>query len=68
MELDSVEQTARLTEEHARSVIACLNTFKSRTAVPLKLFQRLLGHIATAAALTPLGLLHMRPLQHWLYG
>ncbi len=35
--------------------------------VPLKLFQRLLGHMASAAAVTPLGLLHMRPLQHWLH-
>ncbi len=26
--------------------------------------QRLLGHMASAAAVTPLGLLHMRPLQH----
>ncbi len=34
--------------------------------VPLKRFQRLLGHMASAAAVTPLGLLHMRPLQHWL--
>ena len=68
MELDSVEQTARLTEERARSVLACLNTSKSRTAVPLKLFQRLLGHMVATAALTPLGLSHMRPLRHWLYG
>ncbi len=37
-------------------------------AVPLKLFQRLLGHMAAAAATVPLGLLHMRPLQHWLHG
>ncbi len=36
--------------------------------VTLKLFQRLLGHMAAAAAVTPLGLLHMRPLQHWLHG
>ncbi len=35
--------------------------------VPLKLFQRLLGNMASAAAVTPLGLLHMRPLQHWLH-
>ncbi len=68
MELDSVEQSARLTEEHAQSVLNCLNTFRGRTAVPLKLFQRLLGHMAAAAAVTPLGLLHMRPLQHWLHG
>ncbi len=47
------------------SVLNCLNTFRGRTAVPLKLFQRLLGHMAVAV--TPLGLLHMRPLQHWLH-
>ncbi len=34
----------------------------------LKPFQRLLGHMATVAAVTPLELLHMRPLQHWLHG
>ncbi len=68
MELDSVSQTARLTQEHAHSVLNCLNTFKNRTAAPLKQFQRLLGHMAAAAAVTPLGLLHMRPLQHWLHG
>ncbi len=68
MELDSVEQSARLTGERAQSVLNCLNTFRGRTAVPLKLFQRLLGHMAAAAAVTPLGLLHMRPLQHWLHG
>ncbi len=30
-------------------------------------FQRLLGHMASSAAITPLGLLHMRPLQRWLH-
>ncbi len=68
LELDSVNQTARLTQEHAQSVLNCLNTFKSRTAAPLKQFQRLLVHMAAAAAVTPLGLLHMRLLQHWLHG
>ncbi len=68
MELDSVKQTARLTQERAQSVMNCLNTFKSKMAVPLKQFQRLLGHMAAAAAVTPLGLLHMRLLEHWLHG
>ncbi len=54
--------------ERAQSALNCLNTFKNRTAAPLKQFQRLLGHMAAAAAVTPLGLLHMRPLQHWLHG
>ncbi len=66
MELDSVKQSACLTEERAQSVLNCLNTFSGRTAVPLRLFQRLLGHMA--AAVTLLRILHMRPLQHWLHG
>ncbi len=68
MELDSVNQTARLTQERAQSVLNYLKTLSGRTTVPLKLFQRLLGHMAAAAAIVPLSLLHMRPLQHWLHG
>ncbi len=68
MEFDSVNQTARLTQECAQSVLNCFKTLSGRTAVPLKLFQRLLGHMAAAAVTVPLGLLHMRLLQHWLYG
>ncbi len=63
----SIRQCA-FTQERAQSVLNCLNTFKNRTAAPLKQFQRLLGHMAAAAAVTPLGLLHMRLLQHWLHG
>ncbi len=59
--------TARLTDEHAQAVLNCLSSFRGRNVVPLKKFQRLLGHMASAAAVTPLGLLHMRPLQHWLH-
>ncbi len=64
----SVNQTARLTQERAQSVLNCFKTLSGRTAVPLKLFQRLLGHMAAAAVTVPLDMLHMRPLQHWLYG
>ncbi len=67
VELDSVSMTARLTEERAQAVLKCLSSFRGRNVVPLKQFQRLLGHMASAAAVTPLGLLHMRPLQHWLH-
>ncbi len=67
VELDSVSMTARLTEERAQAVLNCLSSFRSRNVVPLKQFQRLLGHMASAAAVTPLGLLQMRPLQHWLH-
>ncbi len=34
--LYSVNQTARLTQERAQSVLNCLNTFKNRTVAPLK--------------------------------
>ncbi len=67
VELDSVSMTAHLMEERAQAVLNCLSSFKGRNVVPLKQFQRLLGHRASAAAVTPLGLLHMRPLQHWLH-
>ncbi len=50
-----------------RSVgVELLEYIQEQDAAPLKQFQRLLGHMA--AAVTPLGLLHMRPLQHWLHG
>ncbi len=52
-----------------RSVgVELLEYIQEQDAAPLKRFQRLLGHMAAAAAVTPLGLLHMRPLQYWLHG
>ncbi len=68
MEFDSVNCTARLPQERTQSVLNCLKTLSGRMAVPLKLFQRLLEHMAAAAAIVPLSLLHMRPLQHWFHG
>ncbi|KAI2661295.1 ORF V: Enzymatic polyprotein [Labeo rohita] len=67
MELDSVNMTACLTNERTQSVLNCLKSFRHKTAVPLKTFKRLLGHMPAAAAVTPLGLLHMRTLQRWLH-
>ncbi len=67
VELDSVSMTARLMEERAQAVLNCLSSFRGRNVVPLKQFQRLLGHMASPAAVTPLRLLHMRPFQHWLH-
>ncbi len=67
VELDSVSMTAHFTDEHTQAVLNCLSSFRGRNVVPLKQFQRLMGHMATAVAVTPLRLLHMRPLQHWLH-
>lgn len=36
--------------------------------IPLKRFQMLLGLMAAASSVVPLGLLHMQPLQFWLGG
>ncbi len=62
-----MSMTACLTKERAQAVLTCLSSFRGRNVVPLKQFQRLLGHMESAAAVMPLGLLHMRPLQHWLH-
>ncbi len=67
VELDSVSMTACLTDERAQAVLNCLSSFRGRNVVLLKQFQRLLGHMPSTAAVTPLELLHMRPLQHWLH-
>ncbi|KAI2648125.1 ORF V: Enzymatic polyprotein [Labeo rohita] len=67
VELDSISMSARLSPERAQSVLRCAATLRCRSMVPLKQVQRLLGHMASAAAVTPLGLMHMRPLQHWLH-
>ncbi len=67
VELDSVSMTAHFTDEHTQAVLNCLSSFRGRNVVPLKQFQRLMGHMTTAVAVTPLRLIHMRPLQHWLH-
>ncbi len=67
VELDSVSMTARLTDECTKAVLNCLSSFRGRNVIPQKWFQRLQGHMASVAAVMPLGLLHMRPLQHWLH-
>ncbi len=66
MEFGFGQSDSALTQE--RSVGVELLEYIQEQAAPLKQFQRLLGHMAAAAAVTPLGLLHMRPLQHWLHG
>ncbi len=50
MELDSVNLTARLSEERAQSMLRCLESLQRKRAVPLKHFQRLLGHMASSGA------------------
>ncbi len=65
IELDSVSVVAHLTKECVQSMLNCLSSFRGRMVVPLKHFQRLLGHMASAVS--PLGLHHMGPLQYRLH-
>ncbi|CAM4578880.1 unnamed protein product [Leuciscus chuanchicus] len=66
IELDSVSMTARLSTQRARHVRHLAASFWTGSLVPLKTFQRMLGCMASAAAVLQLGLLLMRPLQRWL--
>ncbi len=52
----------------ARPVSAELPEFLRRQDCgPTETVSEAPGHMASVAAVTPLGLLHMRPLQHWLH-
>ncbi len=64
--LDSAHMRAVIAPERALAIQKLAATFKSGTARPLKVFQRMLGLMATASPVLQLGLLRMRPLQRWL--
>ena len=66
IDLDSAAMTARLSAQRARCVRHLAASIRVGKVFPLKTFQRLLGHMASAAAVLQLGLLRMRPLQCWL--
>ncbi len=64
--LDSAHMRAVITPERALAIQKLAATFKSDTARPLKVFQRMLGLMAAASPVLQLGLLRMHPLQRWL--
>ncbi len=64
--LDSAHMRAVMAPERALAIQKLAATFKSDTARPLKVFQRMLGLMAAASPVLQLGLLRMRPLQRWL--
>lgn len=57
---------ARMSPARIESVLAMVSGLKLGQAITVKQFQRLLGLMAAASNIIPLGLLHMRPLQWWL--
>ncbi len=59
--LDSARMRAVIAPERALAIQKLAATFKSDTARPLKVFQRMLGLMAAASPVLQLGLLCMRP-------
>ncbi len=64
--LDSVQMQARLAPARIPVLTACLARFKLGHHVSVGTCRRLLGLMAAASPVLPLGLLHMRPFLWWL--
>ncbi len=64
--LDSVQMQARLAPARIPDITACLAHFKLGHHVSVGTCRRLLGLMAAASPVLPLGLLHMRPFLWWM--
>ncbi len=64
--LDSVQMQARLAPARIPVFTACLARFKLDHHVSVATCRRLLGLMAAASPVLPLGLLHMRPFLWWM--
>ncbi len=64
--LDSVQMQARLAPARISNFAACLARFKLGHHVSVSTCRRLLGLMAAASPVLPLGLLHMRPFLWWM--
>ncbi len=64
--LDSIQMQARLAPARISNFTACLARFKLGRHVSVGSCRRLLGLMAAASPVLPLGLLHMRPFLWWI--
>ncbi len=64
--LDSTQMQARLAPARISNFTACLARFKLGRHVSVGSYRRLLGLMAAASPVLPLGLLHMRPFLWWM--
>ncbi len=64
--LDSVQMQARLAPARIPDLTACLARFKLGHHVSVGTCRRLLGLMAAASPVLPIGLLHMRPFLWWM--
>ncbi len=63
---DSTMMQARMSPARIESILTEVRRVKEGQSLTVKQFQRLLGLMAAASNVIPLGLLYMRPLQWWL--
>ncbi len=66
--LDSIQMQARLAPARISNFTACLARFKLGHQFSVSTCRRLLGLMAAASPVLPLGLLHMRPFLWWMKG
>lgn len=66
LHLDSVTSRAQLSAERVKALSACLATFRRGALLYYRTCLRLLGLMASALVVIPLGRLHMRPFQRWV--
>jgi len=66
--LDSVTMRACPSAQRLDDILQLLPLFKGGRSLSYILFLRLLGKLAAASTVVPLGLLSLRPLQRWLNG
>ncbi len=63
---DSTTMQARMSPARIESILTAVVRVRKGRTHTVKQFQRLLGLMAAASKVIPLGLLYMRPLQWWL--
>lgn len=66
LHLNSITCKARLSADRIKALSACLATFRRGTLLHYRTCLRLLGLMASALVVVPLGRLHMRPFQRWV--
>lgn len=66
LSLDSRTMTACPSPHRVDDILGLLLLFQGGRRLPYRMFLRLLGKLTSIAAVVPLGLLLLRPLQRWL--
>ena len=63
--LDMLSMMVRLSDDRIKAALSLACSIASCPRVSVVTFQRLLGLMASATSVVPLGLLYARPLQQW---